>query len=176
MRRTAETSLPWACLLLGSAASSWREGCSSGPAPPPRSSVSSGGGHEGGRRRSRARTPGAPMRRAGCSRMWSPGWSLTALLVPQGMAYAAARRPAADHRPVHLDPVPRGLRAVRAVADPGARPGLLARTDDRRDDPPDGRRERGSGPRGRARLGARADDRRDHRSGGRRQASASSRT
>ena len=74
-------------------------------------------------------------------RGWLPkdvvaGLVLTALLVPQGMAYAELAGLPADHRPLHVDPVPARLRAVRPVAHPRPRPRLVARPDDRRDDPP----------------------------------------
>ena len=59
---------------------------------------------------------------------------------PAGHGLRRARGPARDHRALHLDPVPHRLRAVRAVADPGARPRLVARPDDRGDDPAADRR------------------------------------
>ena len=90
------------------------------------------------------------------------GLVLTALLVPQGMAYAELAGLAGDHRPVHVDHVPARLRRVRPVADPRARSGLVARPDDRRDDPPVGRRGRRSGQGDRPRLHARPAGRRLH--------------
>ena len=60
-----------------------------------------------------------------------------------GHGLRRARGPAGGHRPLHLDPVPARLRRLRTLADPGAGAGLVAGTDDRRDDPaPDGRRRR----------------------------------
>ena len=87
-----------------------------------------------------------------------------------GDGVCGARRPAADHRSVHVDPLPGVVRGVRALQDPRPRSRLLARTHDRRNDPAAGGRERGSGPRGRPRLGPRAPDGRDHRPRGRRRA------
>src|SRR5690242_15561577 len=78
-----------------------------------------------------------------------------------GHGVRRAGGPAADHRPVHLHLVPARLRGVRPVADPGAGPGLLARTDDRRDDPAAGRRQRRPQASHRARVDARAHGRRD---------------
>ena len=52
-----------------------------------------------------------------------------------------AGRAAGDHRAVHDRRLPRRVRARRAVADPRPRPGLVARTDDRRDDPAPRRRQ-----------------------------------
>ena len=49
-----------------------------------------------------------------------------------GHGLRRAGRAAAGHRPVHLDPLPARVRGLRAVAGPRARPGLLARADDRR--------------------------------------------
>ena len=58
-------------------------------------------------------------------------------------------RPAADHRALHLDPVPGRLRRLRPLQDPRARAGLLARADDRRHHHPD--RGANGDPRGRSR-------------------------
>ena len=46
---------------------------------------------------------------------------------PAGHGVRRARRPAGDHRALHVDPVPARLRGLRPVADPGAGTGLLAR-------------------------------------------------
>ena len=83
------------------------------------------------------------------------GVVLTTLLVPQGMAYAEL---------AGLPPITGlytsimcllGYAVLRPVADPGARPGLLARADDRGDDPAAGRRRRRPGAGHRAGLDAR---------------------
>ena len=80
-----------------------------------------------------------PTERAGRPKDVVAGLVLTALLVPQGMAYAELAGLPPRHRPLHLDPVPARVRRLRALADPGAGPGLVARSDDRRDDPAPGR-------------------------------------
>ena len=54
---------------------------------------------------------------------------------PAGDGLRGAGRAAGDHRPVHDGRLPGRLRPRRTVADPGPRPGLVARADDRRDDP-----------------------------------------
>ena len=87
---------------------------------------------------------GAP----GCPKDVVAGLVLAALLVPQGMAYAElAGLPAITGLYTSILCL-LGVRGLRPVAHPGARPGLVARADDRRDDPAAGRR-RTATPRGR---------------------------
>ena len=67
------------------------------------------------------------------------GIVLTTLLVPQGMAYAElAGLPAITGLYTSILCLV-GYALFGPVADPGARPGFLARADDRRDDPSDHR-------------------------------------
>ena len=115
----------------------------------------------GGRRPGRSRPGDLPSAR-GCASDVVAGLVLSTLLVPQGMAYAELAGLPAITGLYTIDPVPARLRGVRAVADPRARPGLVAGADDRGDDPADRRRERRPGARGRAGVDARADGRRDH--------------
>ena len=73
---------------------------------------------------------------------------------PAGDGLRGAGRAARDHRAVHDRHLPRRLRPRRPVADPRPRPGLVARPDDRRDDPAARRRQRGDGDRPRRDAGA----------------------
>ena len=75
---------------------------------------------------------------------------------PTGDGVRRVGRPPRDHRAVHVDPLPARIRGLRAVQDPRARTGLVARADDRRHDPPSSRRRWRPGTRGRSRLDARA--------------------
>ena len=79
-----------------------------------------------------------------------------------GDGVCRACRAAADHRPLHLDPVSGRVRDLRPVEDPRARAGLVARADDRRHDPSSAGRERRPEACGRARLDACADRGGDH--------------
>ena len=85
--------------------------------------------------------------RAWLSRDLIAGIVLVTLLVPQGMAYAELAGLPRDHRAVHDRRLPGRLRARRAVADPGPRPGFVAGADDRRHDPAARGRQRGAGDR-----------------------------
>ena len=71
------------------------------------------------------------------------GLILTALLVPQGMAYAELAGLPPITGLVHIDPLPGRLRVLWSIEDPGARARLIARAHDRgHDSSPDRRRWR----------------------------------
>src|SRR2546427_4432152 len=72
------------------------------------------------------------------------------------------RRFAADHGPLHHDPVPGRLCRVWAFADPGARPGLVAGADDRGHHPANPWLEWKSRTSNRIGVDTRADGRGDH--------------
>ena len=94
------------------------------------------------------------------------GLVLSALLVPQGMAYAElAGLPAITGLYTTVLCL-RRIRDLRPVQGAGARPRLVPGPDDRRDDPPARRGRRGPGAGGRVRVHAGPDGRCDHRAAG----------
>ncbi|CAM2172242.1 hypothetical protein BLAT2472_20376 [Burkholderia latens] len=73
----------------------------------------------------------ANYRRAWLSRDLYAGLALSAVLVPVGMSYAQASRPACHHGPLCVDRRIARLCAARPEPDPRARPGFRAGCADR---------------------------------------------
>ena len=103
----------------------------------------------------------ARLAREGCRRRARPD----RLARAAGHGLRGTRRSSADHRSLHIHPLSDRVRVGGAIEDPGSRPRLIARPDDRRDDPSARRGERRSSESGHARVDARAPRRRDHAAG-----------